>query len=450
MVSKPQHYKMERGKTLLLECEVRRLGQYVVLWRKGDRILAVGNHLVRKDGKVAVRDDYQLELGNITDEDAGEYVCEVDVGLGGEARSVRHQVTVLAAPVITKWDEGKEVEAGDDVALSCEATGNPLPKISWRKHEDSRVLLPDETGRKLLLRKVGRGDSGLYICKAENSVRNGVEKVTRVTVNYAPVVYLEQVWQPKTSTFEVRLVCTVSAHPIAQVVWFKNDNQRLSTSDEIYIEDGKEDGKSSLKIENLSEAHFGMYKCRASNSLGRGEAGIEVSGKPRPPVFSRDQREIVKSAKEVNITWSTDSLFRVTQYKLFYRKSQTHPSSPQPSASGSAWQEALVTPPTTSSESKSGSPAAFSLTSSCSHILRNLENESVYDVRVLATNRLGNSNFSKVFNFYVKTTPAVTDFASPRFLQTETKKEQVSAAPTSDKDSSFVALLLLLLLLMRN
>ena len=45
---------------------------------------------------------------------------------------------------------------------------------------------------------------------------------------------------------------------------------------------------------------------------------------------------------------------------------------------------------------------------------------------------------------------AVTDFASPRFLQTETKKEQVSAAPTSDKDSSFVALLLLLLLLMRN
>ena len=35
---------------------------------------------------------------------------------------------------------------------------------------------------------------------------------------------------------------------------------------------------------------------------------------------------------------------------------------------------------------------------------RNLENESVYDVRVLAINRLGSSNYSKVFNFYVKTT----------------------------------------------
>ena len=36
--------------------------------------------------------------------------------------------------------------------------------------------------------------------------------------------------------------------------------------------------------------------------------------------------------------------------------------------------------------------------------LRNLENESVYDVRVEAINRLGSSNYSKVFNFYVKTT----------------------------------------------
>ena len=31
--------QVERGKTLLLECEVRRLGQYVVLWRKGWELL---------------------------------------------------------------------------------------------------------------------------------------------------------------------------------------------------------------------------------------------------------------------------------------------------------------------------------------------------------------------------------------------------------------------------
>ena len=81
------------------------------------------------------------------------------------------------------------------------------------------------------------------------------------------------------------------------MVWFKNDNTRLSTSDEIYIEDSKviqlfarlanklqasqreiplrglchfsdpvsspQDGKSSLKIESLSETHFGSYMCRS-------------------------------------------------------------------------------------------------------------------------------------------------------------------------------------------
>ena len=50
------------GKTLIrslfsieyhaLFLQVDNLGQFVVLWRKGDRVLSVGNLLVRKDGKV--------------------------------------------------------------------------------------------------------------------------------------------------------------------------------------------------------------------------------------------------------------------------------------------------------------------------------------------------------------------------------------------------------------
>ena len=35
------------------------LGQFVVLWKKGDRVLSVGNLLVRKDGKVDTFDTQQ-------------------------------------------------------------------------------------------------------------------------------------------------------------------------------------------------------------------------------------------------------------------------------------------------------------------------------------------------------------------------------------------------------
>ena len=74
------------------------------------------------------------------------------MGLGGEARSVRHHLTVLAAPVITMWDTAKEVVAGQDVTIRsgrqsgppgvasrCEATGNPPPVISWSKLETGKV-----------------------------------------------------------------------------------------------------------------------------------------------------------------------------------------------------------------------------------------------------------------------------------------------------------------------
>jgi len=105
-----------------------------------------------------------------------------------------------------------------------------------------------------------------------------------------------------------------------------------------------------------------------------------------------------------------------------------------------------VVTPSSIEDSPLSSPPPFSLTSSCSHTLRNLENESVYDVRVEAINRLGSSNYSKVFNFYVKTTPAVTDFASPRFLQTETKKKKKELISAAKESSSGAALLLLLAL----
>ena len=136
-----------------------------------------------------------------------------------------------------------------------------------------------------------------------------------------PYVMIEEVWLPHKNTFEVRLVCHVTSYPspnvilvshvrrmlirLFQVTWFKNGNTKLSTSDEIVMED--HEPKHVLKIEKLKVKNFGIYK---------------ISGKPRPPIFSGDQREILSSVKELNITWSTDSMTPITQYLLAYRKSQ--------------------------------------------------------------------------------------------------------------------------------
>ena len=93
MLSKNQSYEVLKGSSQVLECRVENLGKFVVLWRKGDRILSAGRLLIRKDGKVMITEKYELKLSDIEESDAGEYVCEVDVF--GETKEVRHQMIVL-------------------------------------------------------------------------------------------------------------------------------------------------------------------------------------------------------------------------------------------------------------------------------------------------------------------------------------------------------------------
>ena len=93
MLSKNQSYEVVKGSSQVLECKVKNLGRFVVLWRRGDRILSAGRLLVRKDGKVTVTESYELELRDIEETDAGEYVCEVDVF--GQTKEVRHTLEVL-------------------------------------------------------------------------------------------------------------------------------------------------------------------------------------------------------------------------------------------------------------------------------------------------------------------------------------------------------------------
>ena len=62
------------------------------------------------------------------------------------------------------------------MTLSCDATGNPVPTISWTKDgspisSDSRISLSNET-KQLTITNVDRTDSAEYRCVANNSLGN--------------------------------------------------------------------------------------------------------------------------------------------------------------------------------------------------------------------------------------------------------------------------------------
>ena len=72
------------------------------------------------------------------------------------------------------------------MTLSCDATGNPVPTISWTKDgsplsNNSRISLSADN-KQLTITNVSRTDSGEYRCVASNSVGNETSNAGKLDV----------------------------------------------------------------------------------------------------------------------------------------------------------------------------------------------------------------------------------------------------------------------------
>ena len=84
-------------------------------------------------------------------------------------------------PVIHASATSVTVNEGDTAILDCNATGNPIPSVSWLQNSlpvpipgDSRIQ--QAANNSLILSGVTRDDEGAYVCQAENIA--GMETAT--------------------------------------------------------------------------------------------------------------------------------------------------------------------------------------------------------------------------------------------------------------------------------
>ena len=80
---------------------------------------------------------------------------------------------------------------GDDLTLSCKASGNPEPTISWTRNgfsvdtrNNSRIRLTvlSDTNIQLNITNVSRTDSGEYRCVASNIIGNDSSNVVKLDI----------------------------------------------------------------------------------------------------------------------------------------------------------------------------------------------------------------------------------------------------------------------------
>ncbi|XP_035222665.1 hemicentin-1-like isoform X3 [Stegodyphus dumicola] len=217
----------------------------------------------------------ELALHNIQPEDGGNYVCIASNSAGRDHQSVSLDVHV--PPVITTLPKSQDISVGDILSLHCEASGHPIPSITWLLNNTQVTgSVHSIFGRsKLHIQNVSKEDEGTYICLAQNAA--GERKAAAAVRVRAPPIILDSSGVKSVQVKEaVILDCLVKGDPSPNIIWIKN-GQRLELNHRIQVM-----MNGSLFIYNSSDQDSGHYKCIASNDFGSAERTAELIVKSRP------------------------------------------------------------------------------------------------------------------------------------------------------------------------
>ncbi|XP_075009992.1 obscurin-like protein 1 [Calonectris borealis] len=206
------------------------------------------------------------------------------------------------APRFLAYPRAFTVQSGADAVLSCQITGNPRPSILWEK--DKTPIEP--SGRfhveakgdlySLLVSCTTPQDSGLYICRARNSVG---ETYAAATLK----VEAGEAWEEGCSGGEapaflvapsstrvcrgedVMFACRVSGQPCPVLEWEKDGHKLSDLFESSHFAVGQEpEDWHFLKLFGARPPDGGVYVCRARSGSLEALAAAVLLVEPRVPL----------------------------------------------------------------------------------------------------------------------------------------------------------------------
>ncbi|XP_076214771.1 neural cell adhesion molecule 1 isoform X5 [Aptenodytes patagonicus] len=250
-------------------------------------------------------DGSELIIKKVDKSDEAEYICIAE-NKAGEQDATIH-LKVFAKPKITYVENKTAMELEDQITLTCEASGDPIPSITWRtstrnisneeKTLDGRIIVRSHARvSSLTLKEIQYTDAGEYVCTASNAIGQDSQAMY-LEVQYAPklqgpvAVYT---WEGN----QVNITCEVFAYPSAVISWFR-DGQLLPSSNYSNIKIYNTPSASYLEVTPDSENDFGNYNCTAVNRIGQESSEFILVQADTPSSPSIDRVEPYSSTAQV-------------------------------------------------------------------------------------------------------------------------------------------------------
>ncbi|XP_041789973.1 basement membrane-specific heparan sulfate proteoglycan core protein-like [Chelmon rostratus] len=253
--------RVRMGDPVSVECRATGRPRPVLTWKRQGSTL----QLVTKE----TNDANTIEWPTVHPEDSGVYICQAENNEG--VTEVKVEVVVeggLGAPVASVSATEMTVVEGQTVTFECQASGSPLPIVTWSKLRAPLPWKHTMVGGVLTLTSVGRQDSGQYICNATN-IHGYSEAYTQMEVESPPYATClpDQVRLQPGDALQVQCLAHGS-HPI-QFEWSRVGRVGLPAGAE-----ATRDGRLFIAHVKLSDS--GTYKCVATNHIGSSESLAKV------------------------------------------------------------------------------------------------------------------------------------------------------------------------------
>nr|XP_057906676.1 basement membrane-specific heparan sulfate proteoglycan core protein isoform X5 [Doryrhamphus excisus] len=271
--SVPDNVAVRVGEVIRLQCLAHGTPPLAYTWTKLDGGLP----------SRAQVSDGDLQINLATTEDAGSYKCVASNKVGHSEVVAK---VAVRSPLAVRVSPQVEVKAqGSAVEFTCSAAGGVETKIEWLK--EGGALPPNHHVKDGVLRieNLEQSNEGVYICRA-SSVYGQAQDAARLTIQALPKVMINVRTSVQTVMIgnSVEFECQAIGDPEPTVKWSKVGGTLPA---HIVVMGGM------LKIERVTEADAGQYRCTATNDVGSVQSQVVLNVQSLPQISALPERKEV-------------------------------------------------------------------------------------------------------------------------------------------------------------